>query len=134
MANFIAAYLPQMNEMGLRQWEDITWRWDSAPRVVGVHRAADLTELSRIISTKRFRDLNLNLKSFVFNYSYTVHEPLGRLKKEEYTIQKGVWKFNQYYDLRPGMKEASTGTSSSTSISPRSRPSTTWRSRGDGTR
>ncbi|HEY3278571.1 MAG TPA: hypothetical protein VGJ94_18280 [Syntrophorhabdaceae bacterium] len=101
---FIAAYLPRMNEMGLAAVGGYYVEVGFGPRVVGVHRAADLTELSQVISSKNFRDLNLNLKSFVFNYSYTVHEPLGRLKRQEYTIQKGVWKFHQYYDLRPGMK------------------------------
>ena len=27
------------------------------------------------------------------------------MKRAEYVIQKGVWKFNQYYDLRPGRKK-----------------------------
>ncbi len=33
-------------------------------------------------------------------------EPTGRVKHNDYSIQKGVWKFNQYFDLVPGQKEA----------------------------
>jgi len=101
---FITAYLPRMTDMGLTTVGGYYVEVGFGPRVVGAHTAADLTDLSRIISTKHFRDLNLGLKSFVHNYSYAVLEPLGRLKQEKYTIRKGVWKLHQYYDLRPGMK------------------------------
>jgi hypothetical protein len=57
------------------------------------------------MSQKKFKELNLALKSFVYNYKSAVMEPTGRVKHETYAIQKGVWKLNQYYDLRPGMKE-----------------------------
>jgi hypothetical protein len=101
---FVAAYLPKMTDIGLTTVGGYYVEVGFGPRIVGAHVAADLTELSRIISAKRFRDLNLGLKSFVCNYSYAVLEPLGRLKNKDYTIQKGVWKLHQYYDLRPGMK------------------------------
>ena len=101
---FIAAYLPEMTDMGLTTVGGYYVEVGFGPRVVGAHVAADLTEFSRIISAKRFRELNLGLKALTGNYSYAVLEPLGRLKKKNYTIQKGVWKFHQYYDLRPGMK------------------------------
>ncbi len=41
----------------------------------------------------------------VYNYVAGVYEPTGNVKREKYSIQKGVWKFNQYYDLRPGIKK-----------------------------
>ncbi len=101
---FITSYLKEMTNMGLTTVGGYYVEVGFGPRIVGAHTAFDLTDLARIISTKRFRDLNLGLKSLVCNYSYAVHEPLGRLKKGDYTIQKGVWKLHQYYDLRPGMK------------------------------
>jgi hypothetical protein len=76
------------------------------PRIIAVSTAHDLEELSRMIASKRFKDLTLELKSIVCNYRRTVLEPTGAVKRGEYTIQKGVWKFNQYYDLRPGVKKA----------------------------
>jgi hypothetical protein len=41
----------------------------------------------------------------VYNFRTAVLEPTGHFKTEQYFIQKGVWKFNQYYDLRPGKKD-----------------------------
>jgi hypothetical protein len=49
--------------------------------------------------------LALQVKSFVYNYRTAILEPTGNVKRVDYVIQKGVWKFNQYYDLRPGKKK-----------------------------
>jgi hypothetical protein len=57
------------------------------------------------MSTKKFKDLNHALKSVVCNYRNAAMEPMGRVKHEQYAIQRGVWKLNQYYDLRPGVRE-----------------------------
>lgn len=75
------------------------------PRIIAVHSIDDYDALSTIITKKQFKRLTDTLKSIVCNYSRYILEPTGRTKHEKYTIQKGVWKFNQYYDVRPGMKE-----------------------------
>jgi len=75
------------------------------PRVIGVMTVGQLEDLARIMSQKKFSALNLALKNFVYNYKSKVMAPTGNVKRGDYTIQKGVWKLNQYYDLLPGIKE-----------------------------
>ncbi len=105
-AEFVAkAFLPEMAAVGLVPVGGYYVEVGSGPRIIGVHKANDLEELSRCLSSSRFKNLTLKLKSLVQNYRTAVLEPTGRVKREEYTIQKGVWKFNQYYDLRPGSKK-----------------------------
>ena len=58
-----------------------------------------------IVMKKEFKDLTHTLKSIVCDYRRYVLEPTGRTRDGKYIIQKGVWKFNQYYDIRSGMKE-----------------------------
>ena len=53
----------------------------------------------------KFKELVRRLKSLVYNSRAALLEPTGRVRHEGYAIQKGVWKFNQYYDLRPGKKK-----------------------------
>lgn len=60
-----------------------------------VHDPHDFTGAAQ----KSFKELIVKLKQYVVNYRNKVLEPAGRVKHENYTIQKGVWKFNQYYDL-----------------------------------
>jgi hypothetical protein len=42
------------------------------------------------------------LMDYVYDYDYKVLAPTGRVSQKAYTIQKGTWKFNQYWDLLPG--------------------------------
>lgn len=74
------------------------------PRTITAFSSESLEDISRIITGKGFRDLTLGLKKYVANFNNTVLEPDGTIKIGRYPIQKGVWKFNQYYDLRPDMK------------------------------
>jgi hypothetical protein len=98
-------WLPETTALGLTPVGAYYVEVGFGPRVIGVHSAPDLEQLSRILAGDRFKKLLLQLKSIVYNYRSAVLEPTGRVKHETYTIQKGVWKLNQYYDLRPGMKK-----------------------------
>lgn len=98
-------FLPEATAMGLVPVGGYYVEVGFGPRVIGVHSCESQQELAGIITSQRFKDLVLKLKGLVYNYRTAVLEPTGRVKTEKYTIQKGVWKFNQYYDLRPGKKE-----------------------------
>jgi hypothetical protein len=97
--------LPEMHTIGLDAVGGYYVEVGFGPRIIGVHRANDLEHLSRCVSSLRFKELTLKIKSLVYNYRTAVLEPTGRVKRETYTIQKGVWKLNQYYDLKPGAKK-----------------------------
>jgi hypothetical protein len=98
-------YIPECAAIGLGSVGGYYVEIGFGPRVMGVMAVKQLDDLARVMSGKKFKELNLGLKSLVCNYKSAVMEPTGRVKHEDYTIQKGVWKLNQYYDLRPGMKE-----------------------------
>ncbi len=98
-------YIPQCASAGLMSVGGYYVEVGFGPRVIGVMAAPRIDELAHTIGGKKFKELNLALKSLVTNYRSSVLEPTGRVKHGDYTIQKGVWKLNQYYDLRPGTKE-----------------------------
>jgi hypothetical protein len=97
-------YMPQCAGIGLGSVGGYYVEIGFGPRVIGVMAVKQLGDLAGVMSTRKFKELNLSLKSLVYNYKSAVMEPTGNVKREDYTIQKGVWKLNQYYDLRPGMK------------------------------
>jgi hypothetical protein len=106
-SNFITqTFLAETTAMGLEPVGGYYVEVGTGPRVIGVHSCKSHEELAGIVSGQRFKDLVLKLKAIVYNYRTAVLEPTGRTKGERYSIQKGVWKLNQYYDLRPGMKQA----------------------------
>jgi hypothetical protein len=105
-AKFVSdVHLPGTKELGLTAVGGYYVEVGSGPRVFVVHSAGDLAQLSDAVATRKFRDLTQDLKSLVRNYRTAIMEPTGRIKRGEYTIQKGVWKLNQYYDLRSGVKK-----------------------------
>jgi len=97
--------LPGMEAIGLVPVGGYYVEVGFGPRIVGVHRAQSSEDLCRAIAGNEFKQLTLQVKSLVHNYRTAILEPAGRVKHVDYVIQKGVWKFNQYYDLRPGLKK-----------------------------
>jgi hypothetical protein len=106
-SRFIAErYIPVTTSMGFVSVGGFYVEVGFGPRIIAVLSAENVADLSRMVSEKRLKNLNLDLKRLVEKYRAYVLEPTGRVKHEKYTIQKGVWKLNQYYDIRPGKKEA----------------------------
>jgi len=98
-------FIPEASAIGLVPVGGYYVEVGFGPRVIGVHSCDTYQQLASIVTSQQYKDLILKLKTMVYNYRTAVLEPTGRVKREKYIIQKGVWKFNQYYDLRPGMKE-----------------------------
>jgi hypothetical protein len=99
-------YIPETSAMGFVPVGGYYVEVGFGPKVLAVYSCNALEDLTAFVTSKRFKDLTVELKSFAYNYKSSVYEPTGAVKKEKYTIQKGVWKFNQYYDIMPGMKKA----------------------------
>jgi len=98
-------YIPTMTSLGLVSVGGYYVEVGFGPRIIGVNSTETLQEMVAIIGNRRFHALNNELRSLVINYRRYVLYPTGNVKREKYTIQKGVWKFNQYYDIRPGKRE-----------------------------
>jgi hypothetical protein len=102
----VDTYLPEMAEMGLVPVGGYYVEVGFGPRIVAVFSVNETEEVLKTIAGKRFKDLLSRLKVIVVNYRGSILEPTGAVKRGKYTIQKGVWKVNQYYDLKPGVKKA----------------------------
>lgn len=102
----LETYLPEIAAMGLIPVGGYYMEVGFGPRLIAVFSVNEMEEVLKTITEKRFKDLLQQLKTIVCNYRSSVLEPTGAVKRGKYTIQKGVWKFNQYYDLKPGVKRA----------------------------
>ncbi|HOW53216.1 MAG TPA: hypothetical protein PLR60_01075 [Syntrophorhabdaceae bacterium] len=99
-------YLPAIGTLGFVPVGGYYVEIGFGPRSIAVFSAESLDEISRIITGRDFRDLALKLRKYVTNFNSTVLEPQGTVKAGKYPVQKSVWKFNQYYNLKPEVKEA----------------------------
>ncbi|MEN6617065.1 MAG: hypothetical protein ABFD12_10955 [Syntrophorhabdus sp.] len=99
-------YLPAIGTLGFVPVGGYYVEIGFGPRSIAAYSAESLDEISRIIVGQEFRNLSLKLKRYVTNFSNLVLEPQGTVKTGKYSVQKSVWKFNQYYDLKPEAKDA----------------------------
>ncbi len=102
----VDTYLPGMADMGLIPVGGYYVEVGVGPRIIGVYSVNETEEVLKIITSRKFKELIQELKTIVVNYRGAILEPTGAVKRGKYTIQKGVWKLNQYYDLKPGAKRA----------------------------
>lgn len=102
---FVArTFIPKCNEMGLLSVGGYYVEVGAGPRIISVKRVESLEKLAGIMSSSAYRELVLELKEHVVGYRSKIMQPTGRTRDVVYEIQKGVWKYNQYYDVLPGMR------------------------------
>ncbi len=97
-------YMPECDRLGLKSVGGFYVEVGFGPRILFLNSSENIDALFHGLAQKSFKELIVKLKHYVVNYRNKVLEPTGRVKHETYSIQKGVWKFNQYYDLIPGKK------------------------------
>lgn len=94
-------YLPQMSTLGFVPVGGYYVEVGFGPRTITVFSSDSLDDISKIVAGKDFRDLALGMRKYVTNFKNIVLEPSGIVKLEKYPVQKSVWKYNHYYDLKP---------------------------------
>jgi hypothetical protein len=97
-------FIPKCNEMGLLSVGGYYVEVGFGPRIISVKRVNSLEELSKIMASSAYKELVRELKEYVVGYRSKILQPTGRTRDVPYEIQKGVWKYNQYYDVRPGRR------------------------------
>lgn len=97
-------FIPEMNELGLRSVGGFYSQVGVGPQIISLKSVPTLAGLYKALSTPQFHQLKLELRKHVVNYSSKVLEPMWPSLDKEYSIQKGVWKYNQYYDVRPDQR------------------------------
>jgi hypothetical protein len=98
-------YIPKLQQLGLTAKGGYYLVVGVGPRMALVSTAESMAKMGEILSAQVFKDLMQELKTYIINYSSRITEPTGRVKDGEYQIQKGVWKYIQYYDVIPGKKQ-----------------------------
>lgn len=98
-------YIPRGEELGLRSVGGFYVEAGIGPRVISVKSTESLDILYQILARKDYFKMRSELRRHVINYRSKVLIPTGRVKSNHYEIQRGVWKYNMYYDVRPETRE-----------------------------
>lgn len=104
--NFVLQrHLPVMEKIGLRVAGGLHVVVGSGPRISVISPTHDLSRLHISIESEEFLKVTKELHEFVYNYSNAILKSTGRVEFEEYEIEVGRWRFNQYYKLIHGAEE-----------------------------
>jgi len=98
-------YMPAVTELGLKVVGGYYVEVGPGPNLVGVLSADSIGRVNEIVVSEKFRQLTNELNHFVRNRRAALGYSTGRVGQGSYSIQKGVWKWNHYYNVRPHQKD-----------------------------
>lgn len=98
-------YNPTMSKLNFRLVGGYYTVVGEGPRITAVAEVESLGQMEKSLSTREYRRIYSQLSQFVWKYISRVWSPVGRFRESPYTIQTGVWKFNQYYNILRGKED-----------------------------
>lgn len=105
-SNFVMThYIPTMDRLGIPQVGGYYVAVGMGPRIIAVGVAENLHQLEEALVSEEFQEITNGLMEHIKNYHSKIMVPTGRVNMKGYGIQTGIWKFNQYWNLIPGMEK-----------------------------
>jgi hypothetical protein len=98
-------YNPALGTLGLKLLGGYYVAVGEGPRIVAVATVENQHYLRKILATNEYRLIFSGLLGLVQKYSSKLWVSSGRVVEGPYRIQTGAWKFNQYYNVLPGMED-----------------------------
>jgi hypothetical protein len=101
----LGRYIPVYQKTGLRLVGAFYVVVGAGPRIVSVSTTEDTPQCQKAITSDEYANLQEELFPLVRNYSSRLYKSYGPVAYEKYEIQLGVWKFNQHFNVLPGMEK-----------------------------
>ncbi len=98
-------YNPTVQRLGLKLLGGYYVAVGEGPRIVAVATVEEDDHLRKVLATDEYRIIRSKLFSLICNYGSKLWASSGRVIEGPYKIHTGAWKFNQYYNVIPGMEE-----------------------------
>lgn len=98
-------YTSAMEKLGIKLLGGYYVAVGQGPRIIAVATVDEQDYLRKILATEEYRLIVSRLSSLVYKYSSKLWVSSGRVTEGPYNVQTGAWKFNQYYNILPGMEE-----------------------------
>lgn len=105
-SDFLMSYYnPTLEKIGIKLVGGYYVTVGMGPRIIAVGLAQNLNELEEALASADYEEVTNRLMEFVTHYHSKILIPTGRVKMDGYKVQTGLWKFNQYWNLLPGMEQ-----------------------------
>ncbi|MGD0487685.1 MAG: hypothetical protein ABSB94_10880 [Syntrophorhabdales bacterium] len=102
----LGKYIPTFEKTGLRIAGAYYVVVGKGPRITSVSTPDDLSSFQKAITSEEYSDLLEELFPLIRNYSSKLYKSYGPIRVDRYELRLGVWKFNQYFNILPGMEPA----------------------------
>jgi hypothetical protein len=101
----LSKYIPTYEKTGLRLVGAYYVVVGAGPRIVGVSTTDDLLAFQKAVTSEEYAALLEDIFPLIRNYSSKLYTSYGPIQFDRYEIQLGVWKFNQYFNILPGLEQ-----------------------------
>jgi hypothetical protein len=101
----LSKYIPTYEKTGLRLVGAYYVVVGAGPRIVGVSTTEDLLAFQKAVTSEEYAALLEDIFPLIRNYSSKLYTSYGPIQFDRYEIQLGVWKFNQYFNILPGLEQ-----------------------------
>jgi hypothetical protein len=101
----LGKYIPTYEKTGLRIAGAYYVVVGAGPRIISVSTTDDLLVFQKAITSEEYSDLLDETLPLIRNYASKLYKSYGPIKVDRYELQLGVWKFNQYFNVLPGMEK-----------------------------
>lgn len=101
----LSKYIPTYQKTGLRITGAYYVVVGHGPRIIGVSTTEDLLIFQKAVTSDEYSDLMEELFPLIRNYNSRLYKSFGPIKIDRYEMQFDVWKFNQYFNIIPGMEK-----------------------------
>jgi len=104
--NFIlGTHMPVLEKLGLRVVGGFYVVVGAGPHIAAISTTDSVEEFQKIVTSAEYTKLLEQLFPLILNYSSKLYVSYGPIDVGRYNIQFGMWRFNQYFDIIPGMAE-----------------------------
>ncbi|MCX5811322.1 MAG: hypothetical protein NT178_02080 [Proteobacteria bacterium] len=104
--NFIlGTHIPVLEKLGLRVVGGFYVVVGAGPHIAAISTTDSVEEFQKIVTSAEYTKLLEQLFPLILNYSSKLYVSYGPIDVGRYNIQFGMWRFNQYFDIIPGMAE-----------------------------
>ncbi len=101
----MTTHIPVMEKLGLKVVGGFYVVVGAGPHIAAISTTNKIEDFQNIVSSPEYTKLLEQLFPLILNYSSRLYVSYGPIEVEKYEIQFGMWKFNQYFDIIPGMAE-----------------------------
>ena len=101
----LSKYIPTYEKTGLRLVGAYYVVVGAGPRIVGVSTTDDVLAFQKAVTSEEYAALLEEIFPLIRNYSSKLYTSYGPIQFDKYEIQLGVWKFNQYFNILPGIEQ-----------------------------